>query len=58
MWRDICISNREAISEELRSYRKELDALQKYIDEGDAQAIERVFENAMRNRRGLVFPGK
>ena len=42
----------------LRSYRKELDALQKYIDEGDAQAIERVFENAMRNRRGLVFPGK
>lgn len=58
MWRDICISNRDAISEELRSYRKELDALQKYIDEGDAQAIERVFENAMRNRRGLVFPGK
>ena len=35
MWRDICISNRDAISEELRSYRKELDALQKYIDEGN-----------------------
>lgn len=58
MWRDICISNREAISGELRRYRAELEEMQKLIDSSDAKGIEKVFENAMRNRRGLVFPGK
>ena len=58
MWRDICLSNREALSHELKRYRASLDTLQKYIDESDGKALESVFENAVRNRRGLVFPGK
>lgn len=58
MWRDICLTNKEAISKELSRYRKELERLQEYIDAGDGKAIEACFENAMRNRRGLVFPGK
>lgn len=58
MWRDICLSNREALSHELERYRASLDTLQKYIDESDGKALESVFENAVRNRRGLVFPGK
>lgn len=58
MWRDICLTNREALSKELTRYRKELESLQTYIDLGDGKAIEACFENAMRNRRGLVFPGK
>lgn len=58
MWRDICLSNKEALSQELKRYRESLDVLQKYIDAADGAALEAVFENAMRNRRGLVFPGK
>ena len=58
MWRDICLTNKESISKQLQDYRKELDALQTAIDNSDAKAIEACFENAMRNRRGLVFPGK
>lgn len=58
MWRDICLSNRQALSEELARYRKELEALQKNIDEADADALLACFENAVQNRRGLVFPGK
>ena len=50
--------NREALSHELKRYRASLDTLQKYIDESDGKALESVFENAVRNRRGLVFPGK
>lgn len=58
MWRDICLSNREAISNELRRYRAALEKMQTLIDQSDARGMEEVFENAMRNRRGLVFPGK
>lgn len=58
MWRDICLSNRSAISEELCRYRAALEQMQALIDHSDAKGIEQVFDNAMRNRRGLVFPGK
>lgn len=64
MWRDICLSNRAAISKELKRYRQELEELQEAIDNSDAQKLEACFENAMKNRRGLVFsaskqdPGK
>ena len=55
MWRDICLSNRAAISQELQRYRRELAELQEAVDNSDAQKLEACFENAMRNRRGLVF---
>ncbi len=58
MWRDICLTNREAISQELQRYRYELDKLQRAIDDSDAEYIEACFDNAMRNRRGLVFTRK
>ncbi len=57
MWRDICLTNQKAISEELRNYRQRLEELQAAIDSKDAEQIEHIFENAMRNRRGLVFSG-
>ncbi len=57
MWRDICLTNREALSKELRTYRQELAMLQEAIDNGEADKMEKCFENAMKNRRGLVFAG-
>lgn len=55
MWRDICMTNGPAIAEELRRYRRSLDALQEAIDKADAASLEACFENAMKNRRGLNF---
>ncbi len=55
-WSYICLTNQPALSEELRKYRAALDDLQVAIDNKDAAKIEGCFENAMRNRRGLVFP--
>ena len=48
MWRDICIANRDALLEELRRYRKKLDALGKLLEAGDGAALERVFAEAAR----------
>ncbi len=51
MWRDISVANRAALSDELRGYRALLDELQRAVDAGDAEAIERVFDLASRTRR-------
>jgi prephenate dehydrogenase len=51
MWRDVCVANRAALSEELRGYRALLDELQRAVDAGDAAALEAVFDLASRTRR-------
>lgn len=56
MWRDICVANREALGEELRSYRALLDRLQQAIDDADAAALQRTFELAARLRRRWANP--
>lgn len=51
MWRDICLANRTALSEELAGYRAVLDDLQAALDAGDAARLETVFDLASRTRR-------
>ena len=46
MWRDICIANSDRILDELRRYRKKLDALGKLLEAGDAAALEKLFAEA------------
>ena len=46
MWRDICIANSDRILDELRRYRKKLDALGKLIEAGDGAALEKLFAEA------------
>jgi len=48
LWRDICLSNREAISDLLEQYRVLLAAARDAIAAGDEAAIEGMFENARR----------
>jgi prephenate dehydrogenase len=52
MWRDICVSNRDALLAEIDAYQAELLALRALIAAGDADRIERVFTDARsaRNR--------
>jgi prephenate dehydrogenase len=54
MWRDICLANRVALGEELRTYRRQLDELQRALDAADSAALEHVFERASQVRRALV----
>ena len=46
MWTEICMSNRSAISDELRNHRQLLDKLQRALDEGDAGTLRQVFSQA------------
>lgn len=52
MWRDICMSNRDALLAALSGYEAELARLRIMLESGDARAIEAVFERARaaRNR--------
>ncbi len=51
MWRDIFLSNREAVSVELKHYRDKLEEVQKLLDAGDGAALENLFERS-RSARG------
>lgn len=48
LWRDICLSNRDAISDLLERYRVLLAAARDAISAGDEAAITGMFENARR----------
>ncbi len=43
LWRDVCLTNREALLGSLRGFRTELDILEAAVEEGDAAAIEAFF---------------
>ncbi len=53
MWRDICLSNREALLESLAYYKATLDALTQAIDKADGKTIEEFFERSATARSGL-----
>lgn len=53
MWRDICLSNREALLAVLTQYRDEFGALIAAIERGDAKWLEDTFTRAKRARESL-----
>jgi prephenate dehydrogenase len=46
MWRDIAIANRDALVAELRSYRNQLERMEKLIAASDANALNTLFVTA------------
>ena len=50
MWRDIFLSNREAVGRDLERYRAKLAELQKLLDAGDGAAMEDVFRRSQAAR--------
>jgi prephenate dehydrogenase len=50
MWRDICIANSDRILEELKKYRRKLDAVGKLLEAGDGAALEKLFAEAREAR--------
>jgi len=54
MWRDICLTNREALLQAMDALDTHVKALRGAIDAGDAEAIEATFERARTARRSFV----
>ena len=50
MWRDICIANSDRVLEELKKYRRKLDAVGKLLEAGDGAALEKLFAEAREAR--------
>jgi prephenate dehydrogenase len=53
MWRDICLTNREAISAALKIYRDAFGEFARAVDESDAAALASLFERGRRMRERL-----
>lgn len=52
MWRDICLSNREALLKELQAYIAELNRMSAALAAGDAVQLEQTFHAASELRAG------
>ena len=50
MWRDICVANSDRLLEELKKYRRKLDAVNKLLEAGDGAALEKLFAEAREAR--------
>jgi prephenate dehydrogenase len=50
MWRDICLANRAALLQEVKSYADELYVLYQALEAGDAARLEEIFEVASKLR--------
>ncbi|MGO8672464.1 MAG: prephenate dehydrogenase [Capsulimonadaceae bacterium] len=58
IWRDVCLTNREAVLEALEVYRAELKTLEDAVAAGDAAAIEAFFtEGESAKRRWPAYRG-
>ena len=54
MWRDIFLSNREAVLEMLGRFNEDLTALQRAIRKGDGAYLETLFTRTRAIRRGVI----
>ncbi|MBF0124878.1 MAG: prephenate dehydrogenase/arogenate dehydrogenase family protein [Magnetococcales bacterium] len=58
MWRDICLENRDAISEILQRFRRDLDELLALVSQGDATALHAMFSRSRDTRERVLRENK
>ena len=58
MWRDIFLTNREAVLEMLGRFNEDLSALSRAIRWGDGEALHDLFTRTRAIRRGIVAMGQ
>ena len=54
MWRDICLTNRDAVLEALQQFQSELSGFTRALEEGDGAALLAAFDRAREARHDLV----
>jgi cyclohexadieny/prephenate dehydrogenase len=58
MWRDIFLSNRDAVLEMLGRFNEDLSALQRMVRDGDGQGLFDLFTRTRAIRRGIIAQGQ
>ena len=58
MWRDVFLSNKDAVLDVLQRFSEDLTALQRAIRWGDGAALEALFARTRAVRRGIVDEGQ
>lgn len=58
MWRDVFLSNRDAVLEMLGRFSEDLTALQRAIRWGDADTLEELFTRTRKIRQGVIEAGQ
>ena len=58
MWRDVFLTNKEAVLEMLGRFSEDLTALQRAIRFGDGETLHRLFVEARATRRGIIQAGQ
>ncbi|MCC6797637.1 MAG: prephenate dehydrogenase/arogenate dehydrogenase family protein [Candidatus Hydrogenedentes bacterium] len=54
IWRDICLTNRNAIAKGLREFGAQLNAVREMIEHGEADDLDRFFQAAQAARRKVL----
>jgi prephenate dehydrogenase len=50
MWRDICLSNKDAVMDMMRRYRDEMESMYRTLEADDGEALKEIFERAKKVR--------
>jgi len=58
VWRDICISNREALRSALDTFKRSIEFLDQYLSESNAEAIEEYLREARDYRSSIPHRGR
>jgi cyclohexadieny/prephenate dehydrogenase len=58
MWRDVFLTNKDAVLEMLARFSEDLTALQRAIRFGDGETLHRLFVEARATRRGIIQAGQ
>ena len=58
MWRDVFLSNREAVLEMLTIFNEDLAKLQRAIRQGDGRTLQELFTRTRRIRRDIIDAGQ
>jgi len=58
LWRDICISNRQALMDAFKAFRRSFDSIQKYLEENNEEAVEEYLQQARDYRKNIPHRGR
>jgi cyclohexadieny/prephenate dehydrogenase len=58
MWRDVFLNNREAVLEVLGRFNEDLSRLQRWVRDGNGQALFDLFTQTRAIRRGIISAGQ
>ena len=58
MWRDVFLNNREAVLEVLGRFNEDLSRLQRWVREGNGEALFDLFTQTRAIRRGIISAGQ